>query len=82
MLVLTQPEVIKAIHLEYLEAGADILETNTFNATTIAMADYDMQEYSAEINRVAAQIAREAADEYTKNNPDRPRFCCRCFRAN
>ena len=74
MLVLTQPEIIKAIHLEYLEAGADILETNTFNATTIAMADYDMQEYSAEINRVAAQIAREAADEYTKKNPDRPRF--------
>lgn len=74
MLVLTQPEVIKAIHLEYLEAGADILETNTFNATTIAMADYDMEEYSAEINRVAAQIAREAADEYTKKTPDRPRF--------
>ncbi len=74
MLVLTQPEVIKAIHLEYLEAGADILETNTFNATTIAMADYDMEEYSAEINRVAAQIAREAADEYTKRNPERPRF--------
>ena len=74
MLVLTQPDIIKAIHLEYLEAGADILETNTFNATTIAMADYDMQEYSAEINKVAAQIAREAADEYTKKNPDRPRF--------
>jgi 5-methyltetrahydrofolate--homocysteine methyltransferase len=74
MLVLTQPEVIKAIHLEYLEAGADILETNTFNATTIAMADYDMEEYSAEINRVAAQIAREAADEFTKRNPERPRF--------
>ena len=74
MLVLTQPEVIKAIHLEYLEAGADILETNTFNATTIAMADYDMEEYSAEINRVAAQIARAAADEYTKKTPDRPRF--------
>jgi len=74
MLVLTQPDIIKAIHLEYLEAGADILETNTFNATTIAMADYDMQEYSAEINRVAAQIAREAADEYTKKTPNRPRF--------
>ncbi|PCI57587.1 MAG: methionine synthase [Gammaproteobacteria bacterium] len=74
MLVLTQPDIIKAIHLEYLEAGADILETNTFNATTIAMADYDMQEYSAEINRVAAQIARKAADEYTKKTPDRPRF--------
>ncbi|MBL4823089.1 MAG: methionine synthase [Colwellia sp.] len=74
MLVLTQPEVIKAIHLEYLEAGADILETNTFNATTIAMADYDMEEYSREINLVAARIARAAADEYTKKTPDRPRF--------
>ncbi len=74
MLVLTQPDVIKAIHLEYLDAGADILETNTFNATTIAMADYDMEEYSAEINRVAAQIAREAADEYNQKTPERPRF--------
>jgi len=74
MLVLTQPDIIKAIHLEYLEAGADILETNTFNATTIAMADYDMQEYSAEINREAAKLARKAADEYTKKTPERPRF--------
>ncbi len=74
MLVLTQPDVIKAIHLEYLEAGADILETNTFNATTIAMADYDMEAYSAEINLVAAQIARAAADEYNKKTPERPRF--------
>ncbi|OUR61563.1 methionine synthase [Colwellia sp. 39_35_sub15_T18] len=74
LLVLTQPDVIKAIHLEYLEAGADILETNTFNATTIAMADYDMEEYSAEINLVAAQIARAAADEYTKKTPNKPRF--------
>ncbi len=74
MLVLTQPDVIKAIHLEYLEAGADILETNTFNATTIAMADYDMEEYSREINLVAAQIARTAADEYNKKTPERPRF--------
>ncbi len=74
MLVLTQPDIIKAIHLEYLGAGADILETNTFNATTIAMADYDMEEYSAEINLVAAQIARAAADEYNKKTPERPRF--------
>ena len=74
MLVLTQPDVIKAIHTEYLEAGADILETNTFNATTIAMADYDMEEYSAEINLVAAQIARAAADEYNKKTPEKPRF--------
>ena len=74
LLVLTQPDVIKTIHLEYLEAGADILETNTFNATTIAMADYDMAEYSAEINLVAAQIARQAADEYNKKTPEKPRF--------
>ncbi|WP_440876453.1 methionine synthase [Thalassotalea sp. PLHSN55] len=74
MLVLTQPDIIKAIHKEYLAAGADILETNTFNATTIAMADYDMEAQSAEINLVAAQLAREVADEYTKQNPDKPRF--------
>jgi 5-methyltetrahydrofolate--homocysteine methyltransferase len=74
MLVLTQPDVIKAIHIEYLEAGADILETNTFNATTIAMADYDMESYSASINLEAAKIARAAADEFTAKNPDKPRF--------
>jgi len=74
MLVLSQPEVIKAIHREYLEAGADILETNTFNATTIAMADYDMESYSAEINLEAAKIARAAADEFTAKNPEKPRF--------
>jgi 5-methyltetrahydrofolate--homocysteine methyltransferase len=74
MLVLTQPEVIKAIHREYLVAGADILETNTFNATTIAMSDYDMAEYSADINFAAAQLAREVADEFTAKNPDKPRF--------
>ena len=74
LLVLTQPEVIKAIHLEYLAAGADILETNTFNATTIAMADYDMEGLSAEINLKAAQIARAAADEYNAKTPEKPRF--------
>ncbi|MFB0981735.1 MAG: methionine synthase [Alteromonadaceae bacterium] len=74
MLVLTQPDIIKAIHTEYLEAGADILETNTFNATTIAMADYDMESYSASINLEAAKIARAAADEFTAKNPDKPRF--------
>ena len=74
LLVLTQPDIIKAIHIEYLDAGADILETNTFNATTIAMADYDMEDLSAEINLVAAQIARAAADEFTAKNPDKPRF--------
>ena len=74
MLVLTQPDVIKAIHREYLDAGADILETNTFNATTIAMADYDMENHSADINFQAAKLAREVADEFTKQNPAKPRF--------
>jgi len=74
LLVLSQPQVIKNIHKEYLDAGADILETNTFNATTIAMADYEMESLSAEINREAARIARQAADEKTAETPDRPRF--------
>ncbi|GAD02357.1 methionine synthase [Agarivorans albus] len=74
MLVLSQPKIIADIHRDYLLAGADILETNTFNATTIAMADYDMEDYSAEINREAARIAREVADEVTALNPERPRF--------
>ena len=74
LLVLTQPEIITAIHQEYLEAGADILETNTFNATSIAMDDYDMAMHSAEINLVAAQLARKSADEYNLKTPDKPRF--------
>ncbi|WP_027253767.1 methionine synthase [Photobacterium halotolerans] len=74
LLVLTQPQLIKDIHSAYLEAGADILETNTFNATTIAMADYDMESLSAEINFEAAKLARQAADEWTAKTPDKPRF--------
>jgi len=74
LLVLTQPEAIKEIHRQYLEAGADIIETNTFNSTTIAMADYEMESISGEINLVAAQLAREVADEFTILNPDKPRF--------
>ncbi|MDH5518682.1 MAG: homocysteine S-methyltransferase family protein, partial [Gammaproteobacteria bacterium] len=63
LLSLTQPQIIKAIHKEYLEAGADILETNTFNATRIAMADYEMESLSYEMNLESARLAREAADE-------------------
>ncbi|WP_370693384.1 methionine synthase [Vibrio penaeicida] len=74
LLVLSQPQLIKDIHSQYLEAGADILETNTFNATTIAMADYDMESLSEEINFEAAKLAREAADEWTARTPDRPRY--------
>lgn len=74
LLVLTQPQLIKEIHCAYLEAGADILETNTFNATSIAMADYDMQAISDEINFAAAKLAREVADEWTAKTPHKPRY--------
>ena len=74
LLVLTKPQVIREIHEAYLAAGADILETNSFNATRIAMADYHMEDLSAEINREAARLAREVADEWTAKDPAKPRF--------
>ncbi|GAB5380261.1 MAG: hypothetical protein Alis3KO_09130 [Aliiglaciecola sp.] len=74
LLVLSQPKIIYDIHCEYLQAGADIIETNTFNATTISMADYDMQSLAKEINVAAAQLAKKAANEFTQQNPDKPRF--------
>ncbi|MFW5387816.1 methionine synthase [Yersinia sp. 2542 StPb PI] len=74
LLVLSKPEVIIAIHNAYLEAGADILETNTFNSTTIAMADYQMESLSAEINYEAARLARICADEWTARTPEKPRY--------
>ena len=74
LLCLTRPDIILAIHREFLDAGADILETNTFSAQVISQADYDMQELSRELNLAAAQLARQAADEYTAANPAKPRF--------
>src|SRR5690606_12834374 len=74
LLVLTQPQIIANIHEEYLAAGADIIETNTFNAQRISLADYGMEECAYEINVAAAQLAREAADAWTLKTPDRPRF--------
>lgn len=74
LLCLTRPDVIRDIHRKYLEAGADIIETNTFSSTTVSMADYHVQEYVREINLAAVAIAREVADEYTRLNPDKPRF--------
>jgi len=74
LLSLTQTEAIKEIHRQYFAAGADIVETNTFNSTTIAMADYEMESLSREINLVSAQLAREVADEFTINEPHKPRF--------
>ncbi|MBL7883519.1 MAG: methionine synthase [Bacteroidia bacterium] len=70
LLSITQPQIIKAIHKEYLKAGADIIETNTFSATTIAMADYDMQELAYELNFESAKIAKEAIQEFYKEFPE------------
>ncbi len=74
LLNLTRPDIIETIHREYLEVGTDIIETNTFNAQAISLEDYDMSHLSKEINIAAAKIARRAADDYTKRNPDKPRF--------
>ena len=72
MLSITRPDVIKNIHREYLEAGADIIETNTFSGTTVAMADYAMEGLVYELNYESAKIAREVCDEFTAENPYKP----------
>ena len=74
LLVLTQPKIISEIHNAYLEAGADIIETNTFNAQAISQADYGLEDVAYEMNVAAAKIAREAADAWTEKTPDKPRF--------
>lgn len=75
LLSITRPDIIKDIHREYYEAGADIAETNTFSSTTIAQADYELDEQAVyDLNFESAKIAREVADEFTAKNPDKPRF--------
>ena len=74
LLSITQPEAIAEVHAKYFEAGADIVETNTFSATTIGMADYHMEDLAYEINLESAKIAKEVADKFTKANPEQPRF--------
>ncbi len=74
LLSITRPDVIQEIHEQYLEAGADIIETNTFSSTSIAMADYHMEHLVYELNYESARIAREACDKYTALNPDKPRY--------
>ncbi|HSX50688.1 MAG TPA: homocysteine S-methyltransferase family protein, partial [Cellvibrio sp.] len=74
LLSITKPEVIREIQRAYLEAGADILETNTFNSTRISMADYEMEELTYELNFASAKLARELCDEMTAKNPAKPRF--------
>src|SRR5258706_9822558 len=74
LLVLTRPDLIAAIHREYLEAGSDIIETNTFNSNAISQADYALEPIVYELNATAATLARAAADEWTARTPDQPRF--------
>jgi 5-methyltetrahydrofolate--homocysteine methyltransferase len=74
VLVLTRPDLVRAIHEAYLEAGADIIETDTFNATAVSQADYGLEGLAYELNVAAARLAREAADAWTRRTPDRPRF--------
>ncbi len=74
LLSLTQPQIISDIHKAYLQAGSDIVETNTFNANRISMSDYSMQDLAYEINKVSSEIARAICDDFTRQNPDKPRF--------
>lgn len=74
LLSLTQPQAIEAVHRLYLEAGADIIETNTFSATSIGMADYHMEDLVPEMNRESARIAKKVASEFTEKNPQKPRY--------
>ena len=74
LLSITQPQIIRDIHIEYFEAGTDIVETNTFSGTSIAQADYHLEDIVYEINYESARIAKEAAEEYTRKTPDKPRF--------
>src|SRR5262245_31117979 len=74
LLILTRPDVISQIHREYLAAGSDIIETNTFSSNAIAQSDYALESIVYEMNFEGARLAREAADEWTAKTPDRPRF--------
>ncbi|MEQ9447989.1 MAG: homocysteine S-methyltransferase family protein, partial [Rhodospirillaceae bacterium] len=71
---ITQPDIVREIHGEYLDAGADIIETNTFSSTSIAQADYGMENLARELNVNGAKLARDAADEFNRKTPDQPRF--------
>jgi len=74
VLALTQPQLIEDIHRQYLEAGSDLIETNTFNGNAITLKEYELQDYTYEINKAAAEIAKRAAEHYTRQNADKPRF--------
>lgn len=74
LLSITQPEAVKNVHRKYLQAGADIIETNTFSSTTIGMADYHLEDYVYQLNYESAKIAREVCNEFLTITPDKPRF--------
>ncbi len=74
LLSLTRPDLIRAIHAEFLDAGSDIIETNTFNATSISQSDYHTEKWVYEINKSSAEIAKDVANEFTQKNPDKPRY--------
>jgi 5-methyltetrahydrofolate--homocysteine methyltransferase len=74
LLSITRPDIIKDIHTQYLQAGADIIETNTFSATTIAQADYHLEDFVYDLNFESARIAKEVADEFSRREPHKPRF--------
>ena len=74
LLSLTRPDIIKEIHSQYFEAGADIIETNTFSGTKIAQSDYELEDYTYDINFHSAKIASEIANLFTEKEPNKPRF--------
>src|SRR5690606_29825554 len=74
LLTLTRPDIIRGIHAAYLDAGADLVETNTFNSTSVSMADYRLQHLVRELNREGAKLAREACDAAEARDPSKPRF--------
>ena len=74
LLVLTRPEIISDIHHQYLAAGADVIETNTFSSTSLVQSDYALESLAYELNVAGARLARAASDEWTAKTPDRPRF--------
>ena len=74
LLSITQPDIIREIHANFLSAGADIIETNTFNANPVSQADYNLESQTYDLNLASAKIAKEAAEEFTKKDPDKPRF--------
>ncbi|MEM9337405.1 MAG: homocysteine S-methyltransferase family protein [Bacteroidota bacterium] len=76
ILALTRPDVLKSIHTDYLKAGADLIETNTFGGTSVAQADYKLEDAVYDINYESAKLAKQIADEFTAENPEKPRFVC------